>query len=697
MKSDKQIPIKNSIATRLLRVVFSFYLVIAISVTLGHMFMEYRHQKKSISRDLRDIQRTFEQGLSIDMWHMDQESLRSTIKGILEIPVIVGVKIQDKAGLAVAIGGIVAKDDIVGEVGQHVDLMGLNQEEFSIHRDGIYNFDVFAHQFPLSYSYEEESRRLGTATIYSNTTVVFKRVKLGFLMLIINAVLKTTALWLIFLWFSTFLLRKPLASLAAATENVSLENLDSFRMNIETSGRNELTVIEKSFNSMISNLHQSIVERESTEEALKESEKRYRTLYTDSRDAIMILTPDMEFIAGNPAVIKMFACKDEQEFTTRTVADLSPDYQPDGVASTQKAQEMIRLSLEKGSHFFEWNHRKTDGTDFPATGLLSRIERSRQQLLQATVRDITKEMILEEQLRQAQKMESIGSLAGGIAHDFNNLLYPIIGMSEMLLEDLPPNSLEHENAREIFAAGRRAADLVKQILAFSRQSKQKLMPVRIQNVLKEVLKLCRSTIPTDIEIHQDIQADCRPVKADATQIHQVAMNLITNAYHAIEGKSGKITVQLKQIKLTNNELTDSTLKQGQYIVLTVSDTGVGIKSDIVRKIFEPYFTTKEKGKGTGLGLAVAYGIVKEYQGDIKVYSEVNKGTTFDAYLPLIKKDTQVISINHVPEIETGTERILLVDDEEFVIRLQKQLLSRLGYQVTEVTSGQGALDNRWST
>ena len=299
---------------------------------------------------------------------------------------------------------------------------------------------------------------------------------------------------------------------------------------------------------------------------------------------------------------------------------------------------------------------------------------------------------LQAQLQQSQKMESIGTLAGGIAHDFNNLLYPIIGFAEMLKEDLPPDSPEHDSAQEIFNAGRRGGELVKQILAFSRQTEHKLSPVRFQKILTEVCKLTRSTIPSDIKIHLDIQKDCGLVMAESTQLHQIAMNLITNAYHAVEKTSGEISIQLKEIILDNDDLKDSPLQPGQYVMLSVSDNGVGIPKEIMNNIFEPYFTTKEKGKGTGLGLAVVYGILTEHKGDIKVYSEEGKGTTFNVYLPLMKKSNETISTEKELNKLTGTERILLVDDEESVVRLEKLMLERLGYNVSALSNSLEALE-----
>ncbi|MBI5895641.1 MAG: PAS domain S-box protein, partial [Desulfobacterales bacterium] len=236
---------------------------------------------------------------------------------------------------------------------------------------------------------------------------------------------------------------------------------------------------------------------------------------------------------------------------------------------------------------------------------------------------------LEARLTQAQKMEAIGALAGGIAHDFNNILHPMIGYSELLREDLPAGSPQRQYLDEIISSGLRAKDLVQQILAFSRQSEQKPMPVRIQTVLKEVIQLSRSTIPSTIEIVQDIQKDCPHVLADPTQLHQIAMNLIINAFHAMENTGGRIAIGLRAEVLGKQAApAEANLAPGRYARLSVSDTGCGISPVIMGKIFEPYFTTKKIGKGTGLGLAVVYGIVKEHHGDIKVFSEVGKGTTF---------------------------------------------------------------------
>jgi PAS domain S-box-containing protein len=305
--------------------------------------------------------------------------------------------------------------------------------------------------------------------------------------------------------------------------------------------------------------------------------------------------------------------------------------------------------------------------------------------------DITDLKKMEARLMQAQKLESIGSLAGGIAHDFNNLLFPIVGISEMMLDEFAPGSPEHYDAQQICKAGNRGRALVQQILSFSRQSEQHLTPVHIQKILKEVFKLCRATIPADIPIARDIQTDCRPVLADPTRIHQIAMNLITNAYHAVEPTGGSISIQLKEITYSQNDTHADQLESGAYAMLTVSDTGTGIDPAILDKIFDPYFTTKEKGRGTGLGLATVYGIVKAHGGDIRVYSEVGEGACFHVYLPVLEKPETMDTQKQRQTIPKGTEHILLVDDEPSIVHLEKQMLERLGYRITSFTGSKDAL------
>ena len=309
-----------------------------------------------------------------------------------------------------------------------------------------------------------------------------------------------------------------------------------------------------------------------------------------------------------------------------------------------------------------------------------------------TAYNVTKSKQLEFQLQQSQKMESIGSLAGGIAHDFNNILFPIVGHTEMLLEDVPADSPFRAGLNQIYAGAMRASDLVKQILTFSRQETGEVKLIKIQHIIKEALKLVRSTIPTTIKIKQDIKTDCGVIKADPTQIHQIVMNLATNAYHAMEKTGGELNIRLNEIKLGETDLFNPDIKAGTYACLRISDTGKGMNKELIEKIFDPFFTTKEKGKGTGMGLSVVHGIVNSMGGDIKVYSELGKGTELKIYFPIEKSSFDKQSIKMHKTIQGGMERILLIDDEEAIITMEKLMLERLGYRVTSHTISFEALD-----
>ncbi|MBF0101704.1 MAG: response regulator [Desulfobacterales bacterium] len=304
------------------------------------------------------------------------------------------------------------------------------------------------------------------------------------------------------------------------------------------------------------------------------------------------------------------------------------------------------------------------------------------------ISDISEQKTLERQLIQAQKMEAIGALAGGIAHDFNNILFPIMGYTQILMAETQRESDSYRNLQEILIGAERARDLIKQILTFSRQSDAQKKPLKIQLIIKEALKLIRSSIPSTIIIRQSINNQCSAVLADPTQIHQVLMNLCTNAYHAMEATGGTLEVRLNEITLEGDSLKVhlGDLPPGRYVQLSVSDTGHGIPQPLIHRIFDPYFTTKEEGRGSGLGLSVVHGIVKQHGGAIRLYSELHKGTVFHVYFPLIERESKEINAVTEEIIYTGTEHILLVDDDLHVLQMVKKMLEKLGYQITERSS-----------
>ncbi|WP_051327325.1 response regulator [Desulfatibacillum aliphaticivorans] len=299
---------------------------------------------------------------------------------------------------------------------------------------------------------------------------------------------------------------------------------------------------------------------------------------------------------------------------------------------------------------------------------------------------------LEERLKHSQRMESIGTLAGGIAHDFNNILNSIIGFTELALDDAKPGAQQEECLQEVLRAGTRASGLVKQILTFARRGSEEPKPVRVSSITKETLQLLRSTVPPSIKIKQNIQSESL-VMADPTQIHQVLLNLCTNAVQAMEEKGGLLQVDLADV-LVDAELASRTpnLHPGEYLKMGIRDTGYGIPADAIQSIFEPYFTTKGFGKGTGLGLAVVHGIVQNCGGEILASSKVGGGSEFTIYLPLVKGKAEALPENRFGHAPKGREKVLFVDDEPSIVKLGGKMLERLGYTVTTHTSSLQALE-----
>jgi signal transduction histidine kinase/ActR/RegA family two-component response regulator len=297
----------------------------------------------------------------------------------------------------------------------------------------------------------------------------------------------------------------------------------------------------------------------------------------------------------------------------------------------------------------------------------------------------------QAQLHQHQKMESIGNLAGGIAHDFNNLLASVIGFTELALGDVDSGTNLEGNLQEVLIASKRAKDLVARILAFARQTNEEVKPVQIRLIAKECLKLLRSSLPTTIEIKQEFNSEAA-VLGNPTLLQQSLMNLATNAMHAMEENGGILTVKLSDVDLDAEQAKKHHLpKPGSYVKITVSDTGIGIPENAIQSVFEPYFTTKEPGKGTGMGLALVHGTIKKYGGTALVDSSPGQGTNFTILLPIINKlDTE--TTYQSAELPQGTEHILFVDDELAIAKMGRQLLERWGYDVTSRTSSIEALE-----
>jgi PAS domain S-box-containing protein len=430
------------------------------------------------------------------------------------------------------------------------------------------------------------------------------------------------------------------------------------------------------------------------EEALRESEERHRRIVETSSDAFLLHSREI-VIYANPAALKLFRANQPGDLIGKRYLDL---IHPDDRA--------LSAELMKKSIVENWIATPREHRILALDGQVVHVEssggvvncRGETQIFRV-FRDITarkrvdqEKEKLKDHLRQAQKMEAIGTLAGGIAHDFNNILSVIVGNAEILGLTNAVDDSSRGNLNQILAASQRAKQLVSQILAFSRLGKLERGLIDLKPIVKETLEFLRSSLPSSIQLRHDPEPACGAIMGDPTQIQQILINLGTNAAHAMETEGGILQISLANTAVTEGDAHfDPEVDPGNFVKITVSDTGHGMEPSVRQRIFDPYFTTKEPGKGTGLGLSVVYGIVKAHGGMIKVYSEVGKGTSFTILLPRAKGFEKVADTPSQP-LARGTEKILFVDDEKALTDLGQQMLGWLGYQVQVRTSPIEALE-----
>ena len=427
--------------------------------------------------------------------------------------------------------------------------------------------------------------------------------------------------------------------------------------------------------------------RDITERKRAEQERaRLATAIEQASEGVMLLDMDSTVIYTNPAMVRITG------YPIEKIMGKGPF--PPGVATGERYDHIRQAIIRGESWSGEISTKKTDGTLYILDVAITPLQDHEGAITGyvALCNDVTEKKKLEQQLWQSQKMEAIGTLAGGIAHDFNNILGAIIGFTELSQDLAAGNSSLENNLMQVLQAGDRAKNLVKQILTFSRKNEHELKPIQTHLIVKEALKLLRASIPSTIDIRYNIADRDDIVVADATQIHQIVMNLCTNAAHAMQQAGGLLEITLQPVDIDAQAVRIYTgIAPGPYLQLSVRDTGTGIPGDIIGSIFDPFFTTKEVDKGTGMGLSVVLGIVKSLKGDIKVYSEPGKGTVFHALLPRVQ-DAQPDRRAVAQAMPKGTGSVLMVDDEELLLDMGKQILSSLGYRITTMRSSLEALE-----
>jgi PAS domain S-box-containing protein len=422
-----------------------------------------------------------------------------------------------------------------------------------------------------------------------------------------------------------------------------------------------------------------ITTRKKTEKSLRESEELLNSIVDSMTDGIVVLDRNYHITYWNKAMERISRVTHEKAMQDgKTAWKFFPGLIQKGI------DNMIRQAMEgQVMRQDDIPYYLPDGTTVYTSETCTPLKSEDGEIrgVLSVVRDITEKKTLEARLQQAQKMEAIGTLAGGIAHDFNNILGIIVGNAELAIDDVPEWNPAHRNLQEIRKSCLRARDVVRQILSFSRQTEQKLEPINITPVIHESLKFLRSSLPSTVTIKHNLIIQKETVYSDPTQINQILINLSTNAAHAMREKGGTLSIDLENVTLNETEAGRfHELLPGEFVKMTVSDTGHGMPPHILDRIFDPYFTTKSIGEGTGLGLAVVHGIVQNHGGAIAVQSQPGKGSVFQIYLPLVEVEP-VRKMDFSGTLPKGQESILFIDDEDAIVEMVQEMLQRLGYQI----------------
>lgn len=494
------------------------------------------------------------------------------------------------------------------------------------------------------------------------------------------------AIFIVIFFFALFSRSMVTPLLKAANMARAIRKKDySKRLNLARF--DEIGILANALDSMADKLMEESRIRQEVENQLSESKEFLQNIFDSSADGIMTTDIHGNVIFCSPMVKEIFAYdpreivgekvyrfyQNGKEDAKRIMRELGRygDLRNHDLKIIQKNKNIAHINLS--ASFLKNGEGETIGT----LGIF---------------RDVTVQTRLEDQLRQSQKMEAIGTLAGGIAHDFNNILAAIIGYTELALSEPPSGTKAKKHMENVLHAANRASNLVKQILTFSRMTEKEMRPLKVVHIVKEVLKLMRASLPTTIDIRQSINSRFGMAKADPTGIHQVLMNLCTNAAHAMQDSGGILEVSLMDMDIDQETASFfPELSPGPYLKLVVSDTGHGMDRGTLDRIFEPFFTTKGPGKGTGMGLAVTHGIIKSHGGAVTVFSVPGKGTKFQVLIPRIEEELTQTPHPVQPSLPTGRECILFVDDEEALVDFGKQILKRLGYNVVGVTNAVDAL------
>lgn len=675
--------LKSKISKTLVIYIVLFSSVITLALTAIQLKLDYNNGISFIHQRINQIKLTNLESITQSLWTLDKSSVQILLDGLSRINDIVFVKVTDQNNKTIAQSGTFTTTNIISS------------------------------EINLSKMYRGKNNFLGTLTIIATKENLYQHLIDTVIIILISQAIKTFLVSMFVLFIFYYLVTRHLKKIANHSDKLELTTKASplvlNRGHFKKHSDDELEQVVNSINRMSNKIYESYVNMVQSQKELAEREAKFSAIYDSISDAVVLVDRNRQIVQFNPAFTQQFGYSFE-ELKGQTTRQLYANPEEYGEQGKIRYNENSQSGSRIVTSIYNTEYRRKDGSTFPSETLGGAIKLADGSLIGyiAIIRDITErvrakkeEQLLQQRLQQSQKIESIGQLTGGIAHDFNNILASILGYSElteMSLQKYNDKELNEYN-KQIHLAGDRARDLIAQMLSFSRSNPGEVQQIELSELVHEVVALLRPAIPTTIKLQTEIDENVPPVLMDLTQMHQIIMNLCINARDSMisKGKSnGTLTIKLSY-GATAGAICASCkdIIHGEFVKLTIQDSGSGISPKIIDFIFEPFMSTKEVGKGTGMGLSVVHGILHKHNSHIIVESEINQGSSFQLLIPALKENEIADKISTVTEktaVNDGKQKhILVVDDEESIAIFLQNLLNSYNYKVTYTTSSKDAI------